>query len=60
MLKIHASILSEVSIDPFTPDHSDFEKAVMPCMEIVDSDDESDDDIDVMGYCKFHFLLLCI
>ena len=49
MLKIHASILSEISIDPFTPDHSDFEEAVMPCMEIVDSDDKADDDLDVMG-----------
>ena len=55
MLKIHASILSEISIDPFTPDHSDFEEAVMPCMEIVDSDDESDDDIDVMENVNFTF-----
>ena len=49
MLKTHASILSEVSVDPFTPDYSDVDEATMPCMEIVDSDDESDDDRDVMG-----------
>ena len=40
---------SEVPVDPFTPDHSDVKKAAMPCMEIFNSDDESDDDIDVMG-----------
>ena len=43
MLETHASILSEA------PDDSDVEEAAMPCMEILDSDDESDDDIDVMG-----------
>ena len=50
MLKTHASILSEVRVDPFTPDESDVgEAAMMPCMEKVESDDESDDDIHVMG-----------
>ena len=48
MLKIHASIFSEVLVDPFAPDDSDVKEAAMPCMEISDSDDESDDDIDVM------------
>ena len=42
MLKTHASILSEFPVDPFTPDDSDVEEASMPCMEIVDNDDESD------------------
>ena len=49
MLKTHANILSEVPANSFTPDDSDVEEAAMPCMEIVDIDDESDDDIDVMG-----------
>ena len=49
MLKTHASIVSEGAVGPFTPDDSDVEEAAMPCMEIVDSDDESDDDIDDMG-----------
>ena len=49
MLKTHASTLSEIRVDPFTSDDSDVEEAAMPCMEKVDSDDESDDDIDVMG-----------
>ena len=49
VLKIHASILYEVPVDPFTPDDFDVDEAAMPCMEIVDSDDESDDDIDVIG-----------
>ena len=49
MLKTHASILFEIPVDSFTPDDSDVEETAMPCMEIVDSDDESDDDIDVMG-----------
>ena len=48
-----------VSVDPITPDISNVEEAAMPCMEIVDSDDESDDDIDVMGKCRFHFLFVC-
>ena len=47
MLKTHAIIWSDVSVDPFTPDESDVEVAAMPCTEI-DSDDESDDDIDVV------------
>ena len=47
MLKTHASILSEVRVDPFTPD--DVVEVAMPCMKIVDSDDESDNDIGVMG-----------
>ena len=38
--------LCKVPVDPFTPDNSDIEEAAMPCMEIVDSDVESDDDID--------------
>ena len=33
----------------FTLEDSDVEGAAMSCMEIVDRDDESDDDIDVMG-----------
>ena len=41
--------MSEVPVDPFTSDDSDVEEAAMPCMEIVYSDDESDDDKDVMG-----------
>ena len=49
ILKTHASILSEVQFDPFTPDDSDVEEAAMPCMEMVDSGDESDDDLDFMG-----------
>ena len=48
MLKTHRSTLSEVPVDHFTPYHSDVEETAMPCMEKVDSDDESDDDIDVM------------
>ena len=47
--------MSEVSVDPFTPDDSDLEEVVMPCMEIVDSDDESDDDIDIMKNVNFTF-----
>ena len=50
----------KVPVDPFTPDESYVEEAAMPCMEIVDSDDESDDDIDIMGWWKFHFLLVCM
>ena len=46
MLKTHAHILPEVQVDPFIPDTSDVEEAAMPCIEIVDSDDESDDEID--------------
>ena len=46
MLKTHASILSEVPVDSFTPDDADIEEAVMPCMEMVEGDDEFDDDID--------------
>ena len=34
---------------PFTPGDSDVGAAAMPCMEIVDSDDESDDVIGVIG-----------
>ena len=49
MLKTHASILSELPVDPFTPDDSDVVEAAMPCMEIPDRNDESDDDTDVMG-----------
>ena len=49
MLKTHVSILSEVRVDPFSPDDSNIEEAAMPCMEIVYSDDESDDDKDLMG-----------
>ena len=49
MLETDASILSEVPVDTFTPEDSDVEEAVMPYIERVDSDDESDDDIDVMG-----------
>ena len=30
------------------PDNSDVEEAAIPCMEIVESDDEFDDDIDVI------------
>ena len=36
---------SEVPVDPFTLDDSNVEESAMPCMEIVDSDDDSDDDI---------------
>ena len=42
-LKTHASILSDVSVDPFTSNDSNVEVAAMSCVEI-DSDDESDDD----------------
>ena len=49
MLQTHASIFSEVPVNSFTPDNSDIEEAAMPCMNIVDSDVESDDDMDVMG-----------
>ena len=49
MLKTHASILSEVPVDPFTSDDSDVEEAAMPYIEIVDSDDESDDHMGVLG-----------
>ena len=55
MLKTHASILSDVSVDPFTPHDSYGEVAAMACMEI-DSDDEYDDDIDVnvnFTFCWF-------
>ena len=45
MLKTRASILSEVRVDPFTPDDFDVKEVVVPCMKIVDSDIESDDDI---------------
>ena len=55
MPKTHASIMSEVSVDPFTPDDSDLEEVVMPCMEIVDSDDESNDDIDLWDNVTFTF-----
>ena len=48
MLKTNVNILSEVPVDPFTPDNVHVDEAAMSCMEIVDSDDESDDDIDVM------------
>ena len=48
MLKTHGSILSEVPVDPFTPEDSDVEEAAMTCMEILDSDFQSDDDIDVI------------
>ena len=41
--------MSEVPVDPFIPDDFDVDEAAMPYMEIVDSDDESDKDIDVMG-----------
>ena len=58
MLRTHASILSEVPVDPFTPDDSDVEEAAMSCMEIVESDDKSDDNIDVMGLRNV--LLVCI
>ena len=44
MLKAHASILSDVPVDPFTPDDFDLEEAAMPDMEIVESYD-----IDVMA-----------
>ena len=47
MLKTQASISSDVSVDFFSPDDSDVDEAVMSCMEI-DSDDESDDYIDVV------------
>ena len=47
MLKTQASVSSDVSVDFFSPDDSDVEEAVMSCMEI-DSDDESDDYIDVV------------
>ena len=40
MLKTHASIVSEVPVDSFTLDDFDVEEEVMPCMEIVESDDE--------------------
>ena len=36
-----------MTVDPFISDDSDVEEAAMPCMEIVDSDDESHNDIDV-------------
>ena len=49
MPKTHANILSEIRVDPVTPDDPNVEEAAMPCMYIVDSDDESDGDIDVMG-----------
>ena len=49
MLETHASILSEVPVDPLTPEDSDVDEAAMSCIEMEDSDDESDDDIDVMG-----------
>ena len=48
MLKTHASILSEVPVDPSTSNDLDAEVAGMPCMEKADRDDESDDDIDVI------------
>ena len=32
MLRTHASILSEVPVDPFTPDDSNVEEAAMPTM----------------------------
>ena len=48
MLKNHASILSEVPVDPSTSNDFAAEVAGMPCMEIADGDDESDDDIDVI------------
>ena len=55
MLKTHANILSDVSVDPFTPHDSYVEVAAMPCMEI-DSGDEYDDDRDVnvnFTFCWF-------
>ena len=45
----HASILSEVTVDSFTPDDSNIEEAAMSCMETVDSDDDSHNYLDVMG-----------
>ena len=48
MLKTHASILSEVRVDIFSPDESDVDEAAMPCLEKVESDDESGNDIHVM------------
>ena len=38
--KTHASIFSEVRVDPSTPDDSDVDEVAMPCMEIADGDDE--------------------
>ena len=49
MLKKHASILSEVTVDSFTPDDFNIEEAAMSCMETVDSDDDSHNYSDVMG-----------
>ena len=49
MLKTHASILSEVPVDPLTWAASNVKEAAMPCKEVVDSDGKSDDDIDVTG-----------
>ena len=46
---VNASILYEVPIDLFNPNDSGVEELAMPCVESVESDDESDDDIDVMG-----------
>ena len=57
--------MSEVRVDPLAPDDSDQGSVILPCsdvgeaamsfMEMVDSDDESADNIDVMEYCKFRF-----
>ena len=52
--------MSKVRVDPFTPDDSNVVEAAMPCMEIVDSDHESDYDIDVWDNVDFLFLLVCI
>ena len=49
MVKTRTNILSKVPVDPFTPDNAHVDEAAMPCMEIVDIDDESDDDIEIMG-----------
>ena len=49
MLKTYASILSEVPVDTFTLEDADVEEAAMPPMDILDNDDESDNEIDVMG-----------
>ena len=40
MLKTHAIIFSEVPIDPLNPGDSDVEKAAMPYIEIVNTDDD--------------------
>ena len=46
---IYIHIVFQIKVDPCTQDDSEIEEVAMQCMEIVDSGDGSDDDLDVIG-----------